>query len=480
MTLDTRKSKYLPALPWLMALGDMLLINLAFFLSYKIRYEYQWFRALDPAYYTHFSAYIPFALLLTGILMVSYYADGAYQPRRGRHVTDDFRVILHGTATGIVLSMVVVFIFRPLVYSRLIFFYAAFLIILFLTVFRVFLDVYLRHLRHQGIGVERVVVVGAGEVGRAVIRNILAAPDLGYQIVGFVDDNPQRGKQRIGPFQGMGSITHLSHILDANLVDSVIITLPWQYHRQIMRVLAQSQHAGVRAYIVPDFFQLRLTNVMIEQLNGLPLIGMKEIRIAGWNLAVKRTMDLLVGGFMLLLLSPLWLLIVVSIRLDSPGPALFRQKRIGKNGQPFDVWKFRSMVNDAEEQLPDLERYNEADGPLFKIRDDPRITRVGKILRRLSLDELPQLINVLQGNMSLVGPRPALPREVEAYSDWHRKRLDVLPGLTGLWQVSGRSHLTFDEMVLLDIYYAENWSVGLDISILLRTIPKVMVGEGAY
>ena len=346
--------------------------------------------------------------------------------------------------------------------------------------FRVLLNLYLRGLRQKGIGVDRVVVVGAGEVGRTVIRNILAAPDFGYQIAGFVDDNPQRGQQQIGPFQGLGSIDDLPRILEEQHVDAVIITLPWQYHRQIVRVLAQSRHAGVRAYIVPDFFQLRLTDVMVEELNGLPLLGMKETRIIGWNLTIKRAMDLLLGSLAIILLSPLWLLIILAIKVDSPGPALFRQTRVGKNGELFDVWKFRSMVEGAEEQLPDLERLNEADGPLFKIRSDPRITRVGRVLRRLSLDELPQLINVLVGDMSLVGPRPALPREVNAYSDWHHRRLEVTPGITGLWQVSGRSHLTFDEMVLLDIYYAENWSIGLDLLVLLRTIPKVISGEGAY
>jgi len=174
------------------------------------------------------------------------------------------------------------------------------------------------------------------------------------------------------------------------------------------------------------------------------------------------------------------LLIALAIRLDSPGPVLFRQTRVGRGGRPFTLYKFRSMVAEAEMARASLAELNQADGPLFKIKDDPRCTRVGRILRRFSLDELPQFYNVLRGEMSLVGPRPALPEEVAQYQDWHKKRLEVTPGLTGLWQVRGRSELTFDEMMLLDIYYAENWSLGLDLRILLETIPKVLTGQGAY
>jgi lipopolysaccharide/colanic/teichoic acid biosynthesis glycosyltransferase len=177
---------------------------------------------------------------------------------------------------------------------------------------------------------------------------------------------------------------------------------------------------------------------------------------------------------------PISAVIALAIRLDSPGPILYAQTRVGKNGQQFRIYKFRSMVSNAEARRGEVACLNEATGPLFKVRDDPRRTRVGRILRRFSLDELPQLINIFRGEMSLVGPRPNLPEEVAQYQDWHHKRLSVSPGATGLWQVSGRSDLTFDEMVLLDIYYAENWSLGLDLNILLSTVPKVLIGKGAY
>jgi lipopolysaccharide/colanic/teichoic acid biosynthesis glycosyltransferase len=173
-------------------------------------------------------------------------------------------------------------------------------------------------------------------------------------------------------------------------------------------------------------------------------------------------------------------LIALAIRLDSPGPVIFRQVRVGKGGRLFTMYKFRTMRVGAEQEQERLRALNEASGPIFKIRNDPRVTRVGRILRRLSLDELPQLVNVLKGEMSLVGPRPPVPSEVEAYKPWQRQRLSAIPGMTGLWQISGRSDLTFDEMCLLDIYYIENWSPLLDLEIMLRTIPRVIMGEGAY
>jgi exopolysaccharide biosynthesis polyprenyl glycosylphosphotransferase len=263
-------------------------------------------------------------------------------------------------------------------------------------------------------------------------------------------------------------------------IDEVIITLPWMYHRKILGIMRQCEREQVRARIVPDLFQLALSRVDIEDLGGIPIIGVKEVAITGWNLAFKRASDIVVSLVGLILLSPLLLLISVAIKLDSPGPALFKQVRVGKGGRRFVCYKFRSMRQGAEEERPELADRDEAMGPTFKIRHDPRCTRVGRLLRRTSLDELPQFYNVLRGEMSLVGPRPAIPSEVEQYQEWHRKRLEVSPGITGLWQVSGRSQLTFDEMCLLDIYYLENWTPLLDLKIALKTAPAVLAGTGAY
>jgi exopolysaccharide biosynthesis polyprenyl glycosylphosphotransferase len=220
---------------------------------------------------------------------------------------------------------------------------------------------------------------------------------------------------------------------------------------------------------------MSLSQVDTDVIDGIPLIGMKQPTLKGWKIAVKRLIDIAISGVALLILAPLLSLIGVLIKLDSPGSVFFKQTRLGRGGKPFACYKFRSMTYEAEKELAHLATLNEAKGPIFKIKEDPRRTRLGKILRRFSLDELPQLFNVFRGDMSLVGPRPPVPSEVEEYQDWHHDRLNIPAGMTGLWQVMGRSDLSFDEMVML-----ENWSLWLDFKIMLRTIPTVLFARGAY
>ncbi|MGQ9626423.1 MAG: undecaprenyl-phosphate glucose phosphotransferase [Anaerolineae bacterium] len=461
-------------------LSDIVLINLALALAYWVRYDLQWFRAVDEANYVPYRRYIPLNLLLTGVLLITYKLEGVYNQPRSRSWLGELYSILNGTTTGIILIIAFTFLYKPYFYSRLIFLYALTFIVVLLGISRLVKSIIRERLRRRGVGVDRVLIVGAGEVGRTVMRNIVAQPKLGYQVVGFVDDNPEKGESEIGRFKGLGGLDNLPKIIQERDVDEVIITLPWMYHRKILSIMAQCEKHKVRACIVPDLFQMSLSRVNVEDLGGVPMISVRDISISGWSLAFKRALDVSLALAGLILLSPLLGLVALAIKLDSPGPVLFRQTRVGKGGRHFTLYKFRSMYEGAEEEQEQFRDLNEATGPLFKIRDDPRATRLGKILRRTSLDELPQLYNVLRGEMSLVGPRPPLPSEVEQYQEWHKKRLEVSPGITGMWQVSGRSELTFDEMVLLDIYYIENWSPVLDIMILLRTIPKVIFGDGAY
>jgi exopolysaccharide biosynthesis polyprenyl glycosylphosphotransferase len=225
---------------------------------------------------------------------------------------------------------------------------------------------------------------------------------------------------------------------------------------------------------------MSLSRVDVDTVSGIPLIGLKDVSILGWNAMSKRAIDVVVSTLVLVALSPILALTAILIRLESPGPILYRHTRIGKNRQPFTMYKFRSMRQDADRERAAMVVDLDGDRRLFKDREDPRRTRTGAFIRRWSIDELPQLWTVLIGDMSVVGPRPQIPPEVANYEDWHYKRLAVSPGLTGLWQVSGRSELTFDEMVIYDIYYIENWSLGLDFRILLRTVPAVLQGRGAF
>jgi exopolysaccharide biosynthesis polyprenyl glycosylphosphotransferase len=400
---------------------------------------------------------------------------------RGAAWFDEVYRIATGTATGIILIIfVLVLLFQPTLYSRLIFFYAGILITIFLSISRLGKRFLRNRLRKRGLGVDRLMIVGAGEVGRTVMRNVVAQPVLGYHVVGFVDDDPDKGQTDIGRFKALGNTSNIPRLVKELAIDEVIITLPWMYHRKIVSIVAQCEREQVRVRIVPDIFQMTLSHLDVEDLGGIPMIGVRDISISGSRQFIKRAMDVVISLVSLIFLAPLFVLLSIIIRLDSPGPSIFRQIRVGKGEQLFSCFKFRSMRVGAEEEKDTLLDKNEVSGPVFKMRDDPRITSVGRFIRRTSLDELPQLLNVLMGHMSMVGPRPAIPSEVQRYQPWHKRRLEVAPGITGLWQVSGRSELTFDEMVLLDLYYIENWSPFLDLQILFRTIPKVLLGEGAY
>ncbi len=463
---------------WWVAPLDIVMILLGLLLAYELRYRLQWF--VDVVYEAPLIAYLPFGILFVGLIPTILWFEGAYRRWRGRGWLDHVYRIINAVTTTLVLILAYAFVSRPLVYSRLLLLEAGIGIIILMSLDRLAVLLIQQHRFRRGVGVTRVIIVGAGEVGRRVIRTIVAQPQLGYHIVGYVDDNPAKGEKEIGRIKGLGPVDSLGDAIEAEAVDEVLITLPWTFHRRILNILRECERRQVSARIVPDLFQLSLSQVEVSDLGGVPLISVRDIAFSRAALIFKRAFDIFGAITGLIVGAPLFALIALAIKLDSPGPVFFRQVRVGKFHRQFNIVKFRSMRVGAEEEQQRLLELNEADGPLFKIREDPRLTRTGALLRRTSLDELPQLFNVLRGEMSLVGPRPPVPSEVASYQPWHLQRLSVPGGMTGLWQVSGRSELTFDEMVLLDIYYIEHWSPWLDLQILLRTIPKVLFAKGAY
>jgi exopolysaccharide biosynthesis polyprenyl glycosylphosphotransferase len=457
---------------------DVILINLSFAFAYYLRYQLELFVPVADAFFAPYTAYLPFQFSYTALELIFLALDGVYTPRRGGGwLTEVYRIANATTTVGIIL-FAAIFILLPLVYSRVLILEAVLLTIALLGGARGARRVVEAQLRKRGVGAARLLIVGAGETGRAVMRNIVARPELGYQVIGFVDDDP--GKGNLGRFKALGGLDQLEHIVRAERVDEVIITLPSMYHRKIVELVRVCEKNHARARVVPDLLQLSISRVDVDDIGGIPLLSMKDATIPGVGRLVKRALDIFISAAALLLAAPVMLITILVVRLESPGPVLFKQIRVGERGRPFYIYKFRSMRQGAEEEQEQLQDLNEASGPLFKIKNDPRLTRVGRFLRRASLDELPQFFNVLRGEMSLVGPRPAPPHEVARYQPWHRQRLEVPQGITGLWQVSGRSELTFDEMCLLDVYYIENWSLSLDLMILLRTIPRVILGDGAY
>jgi exopolysaccharide biosynthesis polyprenyl glycosylphosphotransferase len=277
-------------------------------------------------------------------------------------------------------------------------------------------------------------------------------------------------------------ISELETAIAQTPVDEVFIALSMEkYGRLVESVVRLCEEQGIIVRLQTEMFKLRIARWQVDELNGLPMVTVRSGPRDGWQLIAKRVIDTCGSLVLLVATAPVLAVAAMAIKLDSPGPVFFRQERVGLNKRRFTLLKFRTMVEGADRQQPLLESLNEAHGPVFKIRNDPRITRVGKFLRRFSIDELPQLLNVLTGDMSLVGPRPLPVRDIEHIDvQWHKRRLSMKPGVTCLWQVNGRSDVSFDHWVQMDLEYIDKWSLGLDLKILLKTIPAVLKGSGAY
>jgi len=387
--------------------------------------------------------------------------------------------IVSSATLGLAFLITYYFVFQPAANSRLLMLFVWAMAILILCVGRLIVSATMGMLYRLGLGETRLLVVGSGRLGKMIMQHIAASPNLGYSIVGFLNDMNEPPSD-FGRFKMLGTLDDLGMVIRSMQVDEVIIALPANLHQQSIRSVRLCEHLGTSFKLVPDLYELSISRIDMEAIEGIPLLGIRQASINSLQRFVTRTVDIVLSILVLALGLPFWLCIALAIRLNSPGEVIYRQTRIGQNGRPFKVYKFRSMYKDAENVLSDLLVYNEAQGPLFKMKDDPRVTPVGKFLRRTSFDEIPQLINVIQGEMSLVGPRPPLPHEVAQYEEWQKGRLAIKPGMTGLWQVRGRSDISFDEGVLMDLYYIENWSLRLYFQILLRTIPAVVRSRGAY
>jgi exopolysaccharide biosynthesis polyprenyl glycosylphosphotransferase len=321
----------------------------------------------------------------------------------------------------------------------------------------------------------RVLLVGEGERLTELRRTLGSGRNgIEYEFVGTASTTGGGGSLPV-----LGGLAAVPRLLEEHSIDELIATDGIR-DRQLLELVEQAHARGVKVRVAPKTTQLLTHRAVYVPGQGVPLFELHPPALAGIDWAAKRVFDLVVSAAVILLGLPLWLLIAAAIKVDTRGPVLYRDRRVGLGEREFRMLKFRTMHADAAERQPLLEAANEADGPLFKLRDDPRVTRVGRLLRRFSLDEIPQVLNVLRGEMSLVGPRPLPMRDYEQLEPWHRKRYLVLPGMTGLWQIGGRSNLSFDDLVRLDFYYLDNWSIWLDVSILLKTVPAVLARRGAY
>jgi exopolysaccharide biosynthesis polyprenyl glycosylphosphotransferase len=335
-----------------------------------------------------------------------------------------------------------------------------------------------RYIAHPVRSQRNILVVGSGGKAREMGRLIARYSDWGLRVMGYVESNSQQPVQDSPDV--LGRISDIPQIIEDNVVDEIIFVGSEPRDLQgLDEVLAICEEQGVRTRVAADFFPAKISKVSMEFLENVPLITFSATPDHAFSLWVKRSMDMILSAVLLIVLSPFIALIGLLIKLSSKGPAIYRQTRCGLYGRRFVLYKFRSMREGAEDVLWEIKHLNEMDGPVFKMRNDPRVTALGRVLRKSSIDEWPQFWNVLKGDMSLVGPRAPLPEEVREYTRWQRRRLSVKPGITCLWQVSGRNEIDFHEWMKLDLLYIDNWSLLLDLKILLRTFPVVLLGRGA-
>lgn len=459
-----------------LSLGDLLVTVVAFFTAVQARYwlpfgvQLTWDEVAQP-----WSVY----LLLALIWGVTFTLVQVYDARQTQRAWGEAQVITWAVGFAcLVFAGVLYLTFREV--PRRLFFYFVVTDLALLLGLRMALRATLRFAGRQEQTPRRVLIVGAGRLAQQVATGVRAQSGAGLTMVGCVDDDVD-GLHPGNPVSPLlGAVRDAPNLVRAQAIDEVIFALPLRAHGTIEWLVLALQDYPVRVRVVPDYLDLAMSRATVEDFNGLPLVGLRDPAIDGFDRSIKRCFDLIVSSLLLLVAWPVMLLVALAIKLDSAGPALFVQERVGENGRPFRMYKFRSMIVGAEQMNSAVISRGRNGEVVHKTPNDPRVTRVGRFIRRTSLDELPQLFNVLRGEMSLVGPRPELPWLVENYELWQRRRFAVPPGITGWWQINGRSDRLMHMHTEDDLYYIQNYSPLLDLRILWRTIGVVLRGRGAY
>jgi exopolysaccharide biosynthesis polyprenyl glycosylphosphotransferase len=453
---------------------DMSLTALVFLTS-------PWLRTLvvadEPVHFMSHAALLPFIL---SIWLYALTFMGAYRTPRTTSCVTYASIVTRAVLLGLGALLAILFLFKVQYVSRAVLVIFAALDLLVLVVIRLGGVWYFRRALRHGEHTRRILIVGTGARAKRAAEMLLEKSEWGLRIVGHLDLDPERIGTRVLDAPVLGSLGDISSVLKEHVIDEVILAIPRGMIPDVEKIATACEEEGVTLSMMADVFDVRVARMRLVALGSIPLLTLESVAQEEWKLLVKRGMDLALTIAMLPLFLPIIGLIALAIRLDSPGPVFFTQERVGLHKRRFRMLKFRTMVDGAERLQEKLEHLNEAKGPIFKIARDPRITRVGRFLRRASLDELPQIFHVLTGSMSLVGPRPMSLRDVDRFDQGvQRKRFSVKPGLTCLWQISGRSNLPFTQWLELDLLYIKRWSLGLDVKILLKTIPAVLSGRGA-
>ena len=431
----------------------------AIFLSFIIAY---WYRTqAEYSYIWQYSDYIRFAYTVLPIWILFFGLQGLYSNKRNKGEIAEFINIFIAVSSSIAVIIAYIFFSKTDFFSRLIIMYVWIIAIIISYFFRSILKLIQTYLLKFHIGASNILVIGLNQTAKTLISTFDKNYKYGFLVAKIID---------------IEGIKNLESIVEKNKIDEIIIADEKISENDALKVIEFCELNGLNLRMIPNVFRTRSVNLEFEIINSIPLVKMKRTPLDGWGAIIKRFVDIIFSLIFIIIFSPIYILIALLIKLTSKGSIFFIQKRLGYQ-KTFNFIKFRTMHKDA----PKLhEEYIKKYGNMFKLKNDPRLTKIGGFLRRWSLDELPQFFNIFIGDMSLVGPRPPMPEEVKYYSTFQRKRLGIKPGLTGLWQVSGRSNVNFDEWVKLDIYYIENWSLWMDLGIMIKTLPAVLKKEGAY
>ena len=462
---------------WFVFIGDLVLLTLSFFVAYFLR---DWgfadsYRRLYPL-----TDYLWMLLIILPIGACCLYYFGLYRSQRTSPLWRESRNVLIAILITTILLGTCIFALKVQYISRLfvaIFGVSAFLL---LSIQRVMMRGLAKFLRTKGWNTRNVLIVGSGKRARELAQTVLDHKEWGLKLLGMVAERGNGHLQKVGSFPVIGSTDRIADILNSHIVDEVLFAVSRKKLEEFEEIFLVCEERGIRARVAINFFPHMIAKVCLEEIDGIPLLTFSTTPHNEFVLALKRGFDIFVSSAALILFSPFLLPIALAIKATSPGPVFFKQTRVSLNGRHFTLFKFRSMVANAEEKKQEILHLNQMVGPVFKMKDDPRVTRVGRILRKTSLDEFPQFWNVLKGDMSIIGPRPPLPEEVEKYQPWQRRRLSMRPGLTCLWQIKGRNTIRdFEQWINLDLQYIDTWSLGLDLKIFLKTIPTILLARGA-
>ena len=458
-------------IPFLTFISDILVIEISFLLSYWLRFYSPLVNFIPVTKgFPPFLTYLQSSVVLVFIWIFIFHRFGLYNPRRRATPIDEFYALIKSVSLGMLLLMAATFFYRGFSYSRLVFLFIWISSIFLLTISRSFIIYYKRWRHHRGKDVLNVAIIGADKQANLIFENILNHPGLGFRVKGYFGAAGNLSPKT----RHLGTIEQLPSVIRQEKIHVLILTPTEKQTDSLLEILQRCEGLNVEFLVLPDLLEIITSQLQFMQLGGVPLLQIKDVPIKGWNAVLKRAFDLICSLLGLIFLSPLFFIVSLLIKLDSRGSVFYKQERIGFDGKQFMLYKFRSMLPDAEAET----------GPIWATENDPRRTRIGTFLRRTSIDELPQLLNVLKGDMSLVGPRPERTFFVEKFKNEiprYRERHRVKSGMTGWAQVNGlRGNTPINERTKYDIYYVENWSFAFDLKILLKTIWAVLFGKNNY